>query len=150
MAGLTTSFKDFLKNIEQTIVKLTVLQVRTVIGEYTIAPDNSLQPIAGADLKIFESKINLLDGDIESNISSQLIAPEYDWVRDFHARKEEKGHEIINNNIKAIMSLMELYKSAKSTAAKDTTLNSYTPTEQPMTDVVEPTTEQPIDFPPAV
>jgi hypothetical protein len=119
-----SSFRDFLKNIERTIVKLTVLEIRTVVGDYIIAPDNSVQPVAGGDVKIFETRINLLAGDIESNISNPLVYPEYDWVREFHARKEEKGHEIINSNIKAIMSLIELYKSAKNVAAKDTSIAS--------------------------
>jgi hypothetical protein len=134
-----SSFKNFLKNIEQTIVKLTTLEIRTVVGDYIIAPDNSVQPIAGGELKIFETKINLLDGDVTSQISLPLVSPEYDWVREFHARKEEKGHEIINNNIKAIMSLIELYKTAKSTAAKDSTINL------PATEVAtEPQTFEPV------
>jgi hypothetical protein len=147
MAESTSSFKNFLKNIEQTIVKLTTLEIRTVIGDYTIGSDNTVQPIAGGELKVFESKINLLDGDIQSSISTQLIAPEYDWVREFHARKEEKGYEIINNNIKAIMSLMELYKSAKTTASKDTTMNM--PVEQATLPAADTTTATE-EYPPAV
>ncbi len=114
------SFRDFLKNIEKTIIKLTTLEIKTVVGDYTVAPDDSVQPIAGGDFKVMYSKINLLDGDITTQLSHPLTAPEYDWLRDFHARKEEHGHEIINNNIKALISLIELYKSAKNTAAKDT------------------------------
>jgi hypothetical protein len=126
------SFRDFLKNIESTIIKLTTLEIRTIVGDYTVAPDDSIQPVAGGEFKVIYSKINLLDGDVTTQMSEPLCTPEYDWLREFHARKEEHGHEIINNNIKAIMSLIELYKSAKNTASKDTPMLPTTDNSQNM------------------
>ncbi len=114
-----SNFKDFLKNIEHSIAKLTTLEIKTVVGDYTLAPDETIQPIAGGDFKVLQSKINLIDGDVTTYFSNATMSPEYDWVRNFHASREEKGHEIINGNIRAILSLIELYKTAKNTPIKD-------------------------------
>ena len=56
------------------------------------------------------SRINLIDGDITTHISKELVSDEYEWMRNFHAHKEEKGHEIIQGNIQAIASLIDLFR----------------------------------------
>ena len=110
-------FSDFMKNIESNLIKLTTLEIRTIVGDYTLQMDDSIEPAAGSEFKVLRSKIDLIGGDITTYISNDLISDKYEWIRQFHAGKEQRGHEMISGNIKAIMSLIELYRNAKTATA---------------------------------
>ena len=110
-----TRFGDFIKNIESHILRLTTLEIRTILGDYNLQMDDSIEPRPGTDFKVLRSKIDLIGGDMTTYISNDLIGDRYEWLREFHARKEQRGHELVNGNIKAIMSLIELYRNAKNT-----------------------------------
>jgi len=110
----TSRFYDFVRNIETTISKLATLEIKTIVGDYSVDADENIQVKKDGEFRILQSKINLIQGDMVTNISNELVTDKYAWLRDFHARKEERGHETIDNNIKAIMALFELYRQTKS------------------------------------
>jgi hypothetical protein len=107
-------FLSFVKNIETSLSRLTTLEIKTIVGDYLVDEQEQISLKKGGDFQIMQTRINLLMGDIVTNISHDLVTDRYAWLRDFHARKEEKGHEIVDNNVKAIMSLYELYRKTKS------------------------------------
>ncbi|WP_245574484.1 hypothetical protein [Hugenholtzia roseola] len=102
--------ENFIKYVQERIVDLTNLEIKTIVGEFDVTVDNEIAPRQGEDFKVMNSRINLIDGDITTHISNDLVYDKYEWLRNFHAHKEERGHEIINSNIQAIMSLIELFK----------------------------------------
>lgn len=108
-----SGFVEFIRNAETRISKLTHLEIKTIVGDYKLGDKDSITPRAEGDFFMIYSKFNLLEGDVTSYISNELVQDRYAWVREFHARKEEKGHEIIQGNIRAIISLFELYNMTK-------------------------------------
>ena len=108
-----SKFENFVKNIGTAIGNLTTLEIKTVIGEYNIDAEDNITPDQSADFNLLFSKIDLIGGDITTHMSSQLVQDDFTWIREFHAHKEERGHEIIAGNIEAIKSLIELYQKTK-------------------------------------
>ncbi len=108
-----SGFMDFVKNIEERITALTTLEIKTMIGDFEVSENGDVRPIDANDFKVLYSKFNLIGGDVTSQISSELIYDKYQWLREFHERKEDKGTEIVASNIEAIFSLIELFKGIK-------------------------------------
>ena len=106
-------FHDFVRNIETRISKLTTLEIKTIIGDYHVDQEEEIGIKKDGEFRVLQSKIDLIQGDITTNISNELVSDKYAWLRDFHARKEERGHEIIDSNVRAIVSLFELYRQTK-------------------------------------
>lgn len=107
-------FSNFVNNIEEYINNLVTLDIKTVVGDFHVVGEkDEIIKKEGTDFKVMNSKIHLLKGDVTSYVSNDLIQDRYAWVRDFHAQKEQHGHAIINDNIRAIYSLFELYAKTK-------------------------------------
>ncbi|MCS7004424.1 MAG: hypothetical protein NZM38_03760 [Cytophagales bacterium] len=109
----STMFATFIRNIEQKISELTVLDIKTVVGDFNYTPDGKVEILKTGDFKLIQSRFNLIGGDVTTFISNELITDKYAWLRDFHARKEERGHEIVQGNIRAIIALYDLYRQTK-------------------------------------
>ena len=109
----STLFATFINNIETRISKLTTLEIKTVVGDYNYEQDGEVTLNKDGDFKVMSSRIDLIGGDITTHISNDFVNDKYAWLRDFHARKEERGHAIVEGNIKAIIALYELYKQTK-------------------------------------
>ena len=106
-------FMSFVNNIEEKLSDLVTLEIKTIVGDYRLLQDETVLPKKNGEFKIMKTKIGLLDGDVTTLMSNDLIQDKYAWLRDFHAGREEKGHEIIHKNIEAIKSLFELFKDTK-------------------------------------
>ena len=102
--------QDFIKYVEERVVDLTNLEIKTIVGDFDVDINEKVSLRRDADYKLMNSRINLIDGDITTHISRELVSDEYEWMRNFHAHKEEKGHEIIQGNIQAIASLIDLFR----------------------------------------
>ncbi len=106
-------FTDFVNKIQEKISNLTTLEIKTIVGEYTVENSEDVVPLPNVQFMVMHSKIDLIGGDITTNISRSMMSQEYAWVREFHAEKERKAHQIVQDNLKAIMSLYELYNQTK-------------------------------------
>ncbi|GAA4828036.1 hypothetical protein [Algivirga pacifica] len=104
---------DFIENIEEHISNLINLEVKTIVSDYKVEGESTIVRKEAADEKVISSSINLLQGDVTTHVSESLIQDKYTWLREFHSRKEEQGHMIVENNIRAIYSLFELYTKTK-------------------------------------
>ncbi|WP_338793492.1 hypothetical protein V9L05_09500 [Bernardetia sp. Wsw4-3y2] len=105
-----STFQDFIKYVEERVVDLTNLEIKTIVGDFDVDVNEKVSLKRDHDYKLMNSRINLIDGDITTHISKELVSDEYEWMRNFHAHKEEKGHEIIQGNIQAIASLIDLFR----------------------------------------
>jgi hypothetical protein len=108
-----STFAEFVAKIEDRITNLTTLDIKTVVGEFGYDSDKKVTHRNESDFKIMSSEIKLIEGDVTTKISTELMEDKYDWLRRFHAEKEEKGHEIVKGNIEAILSLFKLYRETK-------------------------------------
>lgn len=106
--------QDFIKYVEERVIDLTNLEIKTIVGDFDVDVNEKVSLKRDHDYKLMNSRINLLDGDITTHISKELVSDEYEWMRNFHAHKEEKGHEIIQGNIQAIASLIDLFRELSS------------------------------------
>ncbi|AFM04239.1 hypothetical protein Fleli_1841 [Bernardetia litoralis DSM 6794] len=106
--------QDFIKYVEERVVDLTNLEIKTIVGDFDVDVNEKVSLRRDHDYKLMNSRINLIDGDITTHISRELVSDEYEWMRNFHAHKEEKGHEIIQGNIQAIASLIDLFREIDS------------------------------------
>lgn len=106
-------FADFIAKIEDRISRLTTLDIKTVVGDFKYGLNEEVEPRGDGEFKVMTSKINLIGGDIATNISNELMDDKFKWLLEFHARKEEKGHEIVQGNIQAILSLYKLYRETR-------------------------------------
>ena len=52
--------------------------------------------------------LDLLDGDISTTMHSEFVDGRYTGLREFHAAREQQGHEIIAANVRALRSLARL------------------------------------------
>lgn len=116
-------FADFIARIEDRISNLVTLDIKTVVGEYRYGYNEEVEPNLEGDFKVMTSRINLIGGDITTQISNELMDEKFAWLLDFHAKKEEKGHEIIRGNVQALMSLYKLYRETRELKYDDTRLD---------------------------
>jgi hypothetical protein len=107
------SFSDFVNRIEEKISDLTTLNIRTIVGDFHYIDNETIEAKRDGEFRMIFTDMSLIDGDITTRISNDIMQDKYAWVRDFHARKEEKGHEIVQGNIRAIVQLFELFRSSK-------------------------------------
>ena len=108
-----SAFGAFINNIESHITQLAKLEIKTIVGDFKVDSFDNVTHKKDGDFKVMSSEINLIQGDMKTYVSNELFQDRYAWLREFHANKEEKGHEIINGNIRAIVSLFELYRQTK-------------------------------------
>lgn len=106
-------FADFIAKIEDRISRLTTLDIKTVVGDFKYGLNEEVEPRSDGEFKVMTSKINLIAGDISTHVSNELMDDKFKWLLDFHARKEEKGHEIVKGNIQAVLALYKLYRETR-------------------------------------
>lgn len=97
---------QFFDNTLKAIENVSELKVRTLVGEFDYKPvDGSnkyeIQFKSGANIEGMVSKINLVTGDIDTEISPKF-ATDYEQLREFHLAKETQSHEIIRKNMEAL------------------------------------------------
>jgi len=108
-----SKFVDFVNNIQEKISQLTTLEIKTIVGDYLIDNKDEVLPAPNAHFLVLHTKIDLIGGDVISHVSRGVMQNEFSWMRELHAEKERKAHEIIENNLKAIKSLFELFSTTK-------------------------------------
>ncbi len=101
-----------LEKISDAIEKIITLKVQTCVGGNISYDDKNKIKINAGD-KAIVTEIDLLQGDITTFFNDELLKPEYDKIREYHAEKVEQGYLIIQNNIKALNDILKLIKDIK-------------------------------------
>lgn len=99
----------FLVNLEGKLSELTTLEIRTVVGSFSSEgglPQGKLK-IDGAG-HFLNTSIDLLQGDITSEIDEWFLAPERKAVLELHHEREKQGSDIIRANVQAVKELWKL------------------------------------------
>ena len=95
--------------IERALEELMVLNIRTVVGDFSMDKNGVLQYAKDADMIV--TQINLAQGDITTAFSRNFLKPPLNAVRDYHSQREQQGRDIVHNNLKAIVDMVKTLAS---------------------------------------
>ncbi|MBM3242567.1 hypothetical protein FJZ31_40420 [Candidatus Poribacteria bacterium] len=103
---------SFIDDIIQSFNQLKTLEIRTVIGDFDWNEEQRKITYNKEDAQVIITQIDLLDGDITTAFSDVFLQEPYDRIREFHAEREKRGQEIIENNFKVLREFVELIVNA--------------------------------------
>ncbi len=103
--------ENFMDTIIAKMNDLKSLQINTIVGDFEI-DTNSNKIVPDSNAKMIVTNIDLLEGDITTAFSDEFLKSPLNKVREFHAEREKQGHQIINDNIKALSELINLVVAA--------------------------------------
>lgn len=100
--------------------ELIKLDIVTAVGplKYQPGQDGSQDkgryvPDGSMPTKVIHTRIDLLQGDVVTQMDEEFATGKYQSLRDYHASREKQGNEIIQANIKTLKSLFELLTQIK-------------------------------------
>ena len=100
---------DILQKIENGVQDLTQLKIQTVMGKLEIDSNRQIDFVTDQEIDGIISKIDLIDGDITTQITEKFYQ-KYPELVQFHQSREAKGHEIIEGNIMALGTIVSTLK----------------------------------------
>lgn len=103
---MTTKINQIIDGIIDKIKDLTVLNIETIMGNLEVGPDGKINLKPSEEVEGIISKIDLIDGDIKTHLTESFYK-NYPELVQFHQSREAKGHEIIENNMEALKTIIE-------------------------------------------
>lgn len=100
-----STLQDIYDKITDTAKDLTVLEIKTLMGDMEIMNDGKVRFKNNQDVQGVHSRIDLIDGDITTHITEEFYN-KYPELVQWHQSREAKGNEIIESNIQTIGSLV--------------------------------------------
>jgi len=116
---------DFLTSIVDKLKDFSELEIRTIVGEMSVGKtgNNKGEFLFKEGNKVdgIISKINLVDGDIETRMSPEVVGnPQYETILSFHMSKEKEGQEIMLKNLEVLKSIANTIMSIEKIGSGDT------------------------------
>ncbi len=117
------SLDELLDKIKKAVEELVTLEIITAVGPVNLVEGKD--PKTGAPIyflekelfkketKLIVTRIDLLQGDISTVIPDEFTAPQYQWLRDFHATREKQGIETIQRVMDGLKGLVTLIQELK-------------------------------------
>ncbi len=96
--------KEVLQRIENSIQDLTELKIQTLMGNMEIDSEGNVNLKNEQSVDGIVSKINLVDGDITTQMTETFYKA-YPELVQFHQSREAQGNEIIEGNIMALKTI---------------------------------------------
>lgn len=100
---------EILQKVENGIQDMTQLKIQTIMGNLEIDNNKKIDFVPGQEIQGMISKIDLIDGDITTQITEKFY-DKYPELVQFHQSREAKGNEIIEGNILALGTLVGTLK----------------------------------------
>ena len=100
---------EILQKVENGIQDMTQLKIQTIMGNLEIDDNRNIDFVPGQEIQGMISKIDLIDGDITTQITEKFYE-KYPELVQFHQSREAKGNEIIEGNILALGTLVGTLK----------------------------------------
>ncbi len=101
--------EGFLDNIKNAFQDLVTLEIITAVGEVELnIKDKKLVATGikdGENCKTILTKIDLLQGDIQTVYAPEFVTGEYQSLKEFHKNREDQGYKIIQDNIETLKKL---------------------------------------------
>ena len=101
--------EGILVKLQRAVENLVELRIVTAIGSVKQGGGNRPEPDIdfAHNPDVILTKIDLVQGDITTIISPNLMAPEFDDLRDFHAAREAQGLDIVRKNVDTVIELLK-------------------------------------------
>lgn len=100
-----TKAEQIIKTISDKMADLTTLNIQTVMGDMATDQNGEVKFKPNQDIKGMQSFIDLVDGDIRTELSEEFYQ-KYPELVQFHQSREAKGSEIIDNNIQTLKTII--------------------------------------------
>jgi len=114
----TTDWRKLAQQILDKLNELATLEIITGVGdttEFKLGQESGTRAEVFKNLeieKIILTRIDLVQGDITTVYHQDYIGnDDLVFLRDYHDQQRDKGHEIVKENIEAVVSLIELWKN---------------------------------------
>lgn len=102
-------FEDFLEDLKKAIVNAKTLEITTAVGPITWdAAKQEYVPVADATIKAMKTKIDLVEGDMTTQMDPEFATGALQGLRDYHLKVQTEGRDIIKKNLEALESLFNL------------------------------------------
>jgi hypothetical protein len=99
---------ELLKQLRDALNKYVTLEIVTAVGEVMVDSKGDRDLDWTKNPAVALTKIDLLQGDIKTIFDASFVTGDFQALREFHASREQQGHDIIQKNIAALKSLFEL------------------------------------------
>lgn len=104
--------KDLKARIRESIQNLVTLEIVTAVGHVAFTADDGGRRRPDLDYdrdpKVILTQIDLLQGDIKTVYNEEFVTGNYQGLKEFHARREREGYEMIQKNMAALERLLTL------------------------------------------
>ena len=114
---MSDKLNELIASIKDAIVNLVTLEIVTAVGDVRFQPKSAEEKdkiIAMIDYskepKAILTKVDLLQGDIQTVFHEDFVTGNYKELKEFHAAREKQGHEIIKENLAALDKLFQFTK----------------------------------------
>lgn len=103
---------DLYAKLEGSIENLVTLEIVTAVGP--VKPTNrdakgiKVQEKTDDAAKLLRTSIDLLEGDITTEMDPAFVTGPYQELREFHKAREAQAIEIVKGNIEAVKALISL------------------------------------------
>lgn len=114
--------QKLLDKLAEKIDDLTTLEIETVVAGVSVTLDLDSQqkptgrwtllPSAQGTPLGMRTTVNLVDGDIKNLISPEFSSDQYKSLFDFHLGQVTKSHDIVSQNIAALVDLAKKLMSS--------------------------------------
>jgi len=100
--------------VSAALENLVTLEIITAVGQVDPKKDGdphwpSIENVT--DPEMIVSKINLLDGDVQTIFGEAFVTGDYQSLQAYHTDREKQGHQIIKDNIAALQELLKLARN---------------------------------------
>jgi len=120
MAG---EFDTIVQKVQKAAEDFVTLKVTTVVGKFEFDPVTGAVTPKGADQKVLQSTVNIVDGDIQDFIDDSYADDAGHPMRQFHQDQVANAKQTVNDSIEAFKSLVsvlaDLVAKKENTAAGD-------------------------------
>jgi hypothetical protein len=103
-------WSSFLNKIQAALENSVTLEIITAVGQIKGGPEKNAEIDWTKNPTVMLTKINLLQGDIETVFDPAYVTGDYQALRDFHADREKEGYDIVQKNLQALKELFNLAK----------------------------------------
>lgn len=107
-------FEDFVEELKKAVVNAKTLEITTAVGPITWdATKQEYVPVADGTIKAMKTKIDLIEGDMMTQMDPEFATGALQGLRDFHLKVQSDGRDIIKKNVEALESLFTLANRLK-------------------------------------
>jgi hypothetical protein len=106
---------DLLGKLERSLENLATLEIVTAVGSVqpTTRDANGIRKELSVDpgAKILRTRIDLVQGDLTTEMDPAFVTGDYKDLRAFHSEREKQAMDTVKANIEALKALISLIQS---------------------------------------